>query len=354
METQASINTIWPSVTDGEIEAMGSHYANLLEYFNSELATIVENSDLFALAAPSEILRSIRELKLLGSVPRLEAIETLRRGFTTQTSSEDRILRSLDAAVRLWLTVNITSSGVRRPGLLVWTNEQTLGDLIALHFKQLSSSQGSVALDERVPPDLTADSLVNNYGFTVSWTHNLAAHLIIDWKHKIITIYEHKVCLQNHIRFPGNSLIPDDVLGEAIDTLNLLFPFQDDPTKRFLAKHKKPFYGLGFCNRPRKLELVEYRYWRNRIADLVDILKGPPVGLQQLRLERDGRNLLQFATFWIATAVGILTIVSIGIGVVSIVYSAKQYDLAVKQYELSVVQTCLDPSVRTQIPHICT
>ncbi|KAI0109496.1 hypothetical protein GGR51DRAFT_511693 [Nemania sp. FL0031] len=351
---QEFIHSLWPALTDSEFGGMKRHYSRLLEYFDYEFATIAENKDLFALQSREEFFFLLKELNQLGSVSRAQAVKAVYQKLPKIRQSEDKVLRSLDTAVRLWLTIDITSSGIRRPGLLVWTDEQTLQDLVVSHFNELANSQAPFTPDERIPPDLTADSLVKNYGFTVSWTNNLADHLSIDWKYKIITVYEHKVHLQNSIRFRGSSLVPVEVLGEVIDTLNLLFPFQDDSTKRFLSKYKKPFYGLGLCNRPRKLELSEYRYWRGRVADLVYISKGPPVGLQQLRLEGDGRNLLQFATFWVATAVGILGLVGIGVGVVAIVYSAKQYDIAAKQYALSIAQACLDPSLKRQLPQFCS
>lgn len=42
----------------------------------------------------------------------------------------------------------------------------------------------------------------------------------------------------------------------------------------------------------------------------------------------DRRNKMNFATFWIAVLVLVLTIVSIACGTVSTLYSVKQYNLA--------------------------
>ncbi|KAK4222624.1 hypothetical protein QBC38DRAFT_503835 [Podospora fimiseda] len=143
-------------------------------------------------------------------------------------------------------------------------------------------------------------------------------------KHKTLTIYEHKICLDNHLKF-NTSLIPQDVLGETLGTLNLLFP-PHKSTQHFLDKHKRPFYQLGLCNRPIKPNLNDYTYWRNRIADLMHIMAGPPVGLQQLGLYYQGENLIQFATFWIATAVGIFTLLNIALGVAVLLYSATRHN----------------------------
>lgn len=51
---------------------------------------------------------------------------------------------------------------------------------------------------------------------------------------------------------------------------------------------------------------------------------------------------MQFATFWIATAVGIYTLASIALGVASVVYAVKAYDMGLKQYQVAVWQFCLD------------
>lgn len=64
--------------------------------------------------------------------------------------------------------------------------------------------------------------------------------------------------------------------------------------------------------------------------------------IQQLRMDRARENLLQFATFWIATAVGIYTLASIALGVASVVYAVKAYDMGLKQYQVAVWQFCLD------------
>ncbi|KAK0634104.1 hypothetical protein B0T14DRAFT_420014 [Immersiella caudata] len=281
-----------------------------------------------------------------GDLSRADALDAAR-ALTTSEPSEDKLMRSVDIAVRIWLTLDISSLDLRRPGLLAWPAKRTLAEVIQSHFNSLEQEQCRTPVsDENIDPDLKADHLVAYHGYTIIWTDNLASHLTIDWKHKTITIYEHKISLHNHLRLGGSSPIPQDVLGEAIDTLNLLFPFQDDGTKRLLAKHKRPFYGLGMCNRTRKLKLSDYSYWRSRIADLVYISSGPAVGIRQLKLSRKGDNLLQFATFWIATAVGLLTLVSIAVGVAATVYSAKQYELSLRQYDISVLQLCVDPAAR--------
>ncbi|KAK4168458.1 hypothetical protein QBC43DRAFT_310264 [Cladorrhinum sp. PSN259] len=349
---------IWPELGDpNSYSGMHNQYARLFDYLDHEITSMRRNLALFAISHPPAVLSLIPKLKALGNgIRRTEAIDMARNVNNEQDTSDATLMRSVDVAIRLWLTLDVSSLDLRRPGLISWTSKETLAEAVQSHFASLVNDQSRTLSSQygRIDPELTAEFLVKYRGYTITWTDNLAAHLTIDWKNKTLTIYEHKICLSNHLRFSTSCVIPEDVLGEAIDTLNLLFPFQNDSTKRFLTKHKKPFYGLGFCGRPRKLIIGDYSYWRSRIADLVHILAGPPVGLQQLGLYYKGENLLQFATFWIATAVGVLTLLSIALGVAAIVYGVKQYDLALKQYEVSVLQLCLDPEAERRFAHVCS
>jgi hypothetical protein len=341
---------IWPALSPTEYRSTQKQYVRLCDYFDREMAVMGENADSFALASGSGIASLIGSLIAIeGEISRADALNAAR-DLTGANPSEDKLMRSVDIAIRIWLTLDVSSLDLRRPGLLAWPAKRTLAEVVQSHFSDLEQEQCRTSTtDENIDPDLKADSLVSYHGYTIIWTDNLASHLTIDWKHKILTIYEHKISLHNHLRLGGSSPVPRDVLGEAIDTLNLLFPFQDDGTKRLLAKHKRPFYGLGMCNRTRKLKLSDYSYWRSRVADLIYISSGPAVGIRQLKLSRKGDNLLQFATFWIATAVGVLTLVSIAIGVAATVYGAKQYELSLRQYDISILQLCVEPEARKNL-----
>jgi hypothetical protein len=101
------------------------------------------------------------------------------------------------------------------------------------------------------------------------------------------------------------------------------------------------------------LELEDYYYWRHRVADLGHILRSPAIGLQQLRLDKEGNNMLQISTFWITAAVGVVTVISIAVAVGATVYGVKQYNLALRQYRLSVAEACLDPAAREQLGEFC-
>ena len=130
----------------------------------------------------------------------------------------------------------------------------------------------------RIDPSLTIPYLCHYKGYRVFWTSNLAEHLSINWRCRIVTIYEHKISLWNYLGSRKQTVIPRPILEEAIDTLNLLFPLDDSLTKIFLKQNCKTFHGLGYCSRPREqaLDLVRFNFWRERIASLAEIMNEEP------------------------------------------------------------------------------
>ncbi|KFA68640.1 hypothetical protein S40285_10835 [Stachybotrys chlorohalonatus IBT 40285] len=229
--------------------------------------------------------------------------------------------------------------------------QETHYTVVADTFKALGGARdgGQRVVESTLLRRFTIPNLVQDYRWTVQWTSNLADHLLIErmGTGKRVTIYEHKICLLNHLQYGQDCPVPRDALEEALDTLNLLFPPTDPATHRYLKAQHRPFHQLGFCSRNVKRDLQHYRYWQNNLVDLLHDLEEQPYGLGQLRLDKDRRNLLQFATFWIATIVALLTVISIAFGVVSTVYAARQYNLA-------LAQACSTPDGAVNLPEYCS
>ncbi|KAK3984667.1 hypothetical protein QBC44DRAFT_312965 [Cladorrhinum sp. PSN332] len=332
VDSVPGFDIIWPHLDIEDGPRVPKIYARYLDYLRRELFSIGQYQPP-AITAPGDFLSLIAKLQSLSGngIMRTEAIHAVRELVVEEAPSDDQLLRAVDIAVRVWLTVDVSSFKWKKPGLLTWNAKDSLSEVIQSHFNSLKNQKPrNLHKHEEINPDFTAHSLVKYHGYQIIWTDNLVEHLTIDWKSKTLTVYEHKICLNNHLSL-RTSLIPREVLGEALDTLNLLFPDQDKRTQRFLDQNKRPFYRLGLCKRPRKLSVDHYSYWRHQIADLVHIMAGPPVGLQQLGLYYKGENLLQFTTFWIATAVGVFTLLGIALGIASTVYGFKSYKLALKQ-----------------------
>ncbi len=121
-------------------------------------------------------------------------------------------------------------------------------------------------------------------------------------------------------------MIPKDVLREAIETLNLLFPVYDPATEKLLMnqQQKIPFHAEAPVGGPRGLNIFEYNVWRDRLLELYEnVYLSPPASVAQLW--KDRRNPQQFWTFWIALLILALTIVSTLATIMQTVYSVLGY-----------------------------
>ncbi|KAL5609707.1 hypothetical protein FOVSG1_004388 [Fusarium oxysporum f. sp. vasinfectum] len=201
-------------------------------------------------------------------------------------------------------------------------------------------------------------NLAHYYGFQVKWTSDLAQHLSIDWEYKQITIFEHVICLRNHLAYPDDCPLPKKFVGEAIDTIKLLFP-DDKDTKAFLSRDGRKFLKIPF-GRERSLSLGDFSYWETEISQLLDVWEQGPSGWSQLRLRPDRSNFLEYSTFWAAAVVLLLTLISIVFGVAGLVLakkaldvSVKSLDVSVKSYELSLAIACAEANATETLPAFC-
>ncbi|KAG8163897.1 hypothetical protein KVR01_005815 [Diaporthe batatas] len=162
--------------------------------------------------------------------------------------------------------------------------------------------------------------LCQAYDFRPHWTSNLADHLKIDTDSRTITVYEHKIFLWNHLEsnnhwesLNSSAVLPRSVLSEAIDTLNLLFPFGDDATEALLRRAGKEFslYRLGNCGRGRQFEMSRYNYWRDELEEIAAVTSQPPRGKAQFMLDSEGTNSRDVWTFWTAIAFGALAVLGV-------------------------------------------
>ncbi|KAK4466255.1 hypothetical protein QBC42DRAFT_293602 [Cladorrhinum samala] len=349
----ALISAVWPHIRQDEL-AHGNYYDRLAEFITSQLSTASFSSrQAFGDEHLVSVIAGLRRIRP-GQFTRNAATQVLSQG--PLKLDEQSVQRHLVLALRIMLTLNIRS-GVSKnrlqtqhkmiyPGPTLWEEETCLSKALAQHFSSLPSSPLGDMKSKKIEPNMTMAFLSSNRGVKVRWTSNLSEHLSMDWKSRVISVYEHKICLWNYLNASRPCIIPQTILGEAVDTLNLLFPLNDAPTKAFLRQQRIHFYGLGNCGRERCYELAKYEVWRERLANLVDVMSEEPRGTQQLALSKDGKHLLNFATFWVASAVALLTIISIALGTVQTIYSFKQYSLA-------VARACSAPDAATSLPRYC-
>lgn len=129
-------------------------------------------------------------------------------------------------------------------------------------------------------------------------------------------------------------------------TLDLLFPFTgDEDTRLFLQRERESFHqirtpeGLGL---PRALDFSEFKYWRDQLEDLHDLLNSPPGTKRQLW--RDRRNKKDFWTLVISiSALGLAVFLGTW-GLVNAMWSNRQaersFELAQRSFDLALAQAC--------------
>lgn len=353
------LQIIWPDVPEEDFRQ--DVYSNFLSFVRLQMNLDTpwpKASGQIAMAGRN-IVSLIRDLAqtddLLSSKDR--AIDCAKKLAPSDSPSVDPALlyASLDLALRIMLSLDVRTApqeSYRSPtvapaSIIKWEHDSSLEASIKSHFFSRQPFTTSTSTG-RIDATLSIPYLCSTKSFRVLWTSNLADHLSINWKSRIIIVYEHKIVLWNHLQTPKRTIIPHTILEEAIDTFNLIFPLNDPLTKSFLRQNGKSFYGLGYCGRPRSscLDLGHFQHWKHRVADLVEIMNQEPRGVKQLALERNGKNLLPFLTFWVAIGVALLAFLSIPFAIVSMYYSKIQYELA---RDLA----CLDPEARQALSRYC-
>lgn len=242
----------------------------------------------------------------------------------------------------LFLTLDITREfdASRSSAVAVrWPAGKSLRQAVAAAFATKTdpakgsdpSSASATSLKE-----LTMVALTKQHGYTIHWTDNLKEHLTI--KGKTVWIYKHKLLLAPFLQRPVNAktdVIPRAILEEALDTLNLLFPPGHKKTGRLLKEHSRPFHGLGRCGQPPPPPPPSldnnspYPHWGARLSQLRLALDQPhALGLRSMFLRRDRRKLVESVNFWLALLVVVLTVASIVLGVLGVVYAKLAYDVS--------------------------
>ncbi|KAJ0161701.1 hypothetical protein CTA2_5777 [Colletotrichum tanaceti] len=296
--------------------------------------------------------------------PRNDAMDDFK-AVHWHEASEESVQLTACLAASLCATTNVATARdqalIPEVAPVVWEAGASLRDVLRRRFTDPRPPQEVEAKSNTVDSKLTMSYLVVNHGFHVDWTNLLDEHLAIDWKTKVISIYQHKLWLASHLQSPEECILPADLVAEALDTLNLLFPYGDAPTKSFLAKQAQQFYSLGFCGRERRVDLLAYPRWNRRLEELSNVLQGPRDGIRQLFPDRDRPNLLESVNFWIAVLVAGLTVTSFVFGVITVIYAKwafeigkESLELTRQQYLLSVAQACSNPQEALLLPEFCT
>lgn len=311
-QTWLLIKALWPILQPKLPSNHLEKYAPLFAYLQSELRAVEAHESEFVVKTWNDIATVIRLLYSHQDQPQDEIIQAIR--LKLPHGDDAAIIRSMELSLRLCLTINIRSRMVTLDPVwphtypIEWPAKASLCSLISSLFPK--STRPITDAERRIDPLFTAAYLVGVTGIKIIWTDNLAEHLRFNHKARAVKVYQHKICLEHHLAFvtttttsssslesEDTSLIPPPIIREAIDTLNLLFPFGDPSTESLLTHHAKPFYSLGFCNRPLLLSLDDYTYWRDPLLELIEAFNAPPQRWSQLWRQRHrvGRNKTESA-----------------------------------------------------------
>lgn len=345
------INAFWPHLNLGEEDYIAENYTAFFEYISKTLQVLSPHEDKFAAQELGSLLSIICTLRAMSTSTRDEIIGNVKKRYLN--TQDDNIARSVELSLRFWLGINVNSKGlsvgprVSRDSRIEWQDEDSVSQMVSSQFR--TGEVKSVSCEFLLESSLTAVNLKNICRLHIRWTNNLADHLKLEGQRgkRSLSIYRHKICLVNHRKEPDLTVIPAEILDEAIRSLDLLFPFGDAKTEEFLASENVQLHNADPFDLTPASELNDFKFWRRNMAQLLNLLNGPPETLAQTLL--DTRNLSQFATLWVAIfGVFFLTIL---FGILSTVYAIKQYRIALKSYQLSLAMACVQ--MPSSLPEFC-
>lgn len=341
---------VWPRLRGRHLRR--DYYGNFIVYLKRELTTFIRSPHP---AKELDVQRTLESLKLLKQnmdKPLSQIVDVLKA--EPNQLSELEASRLTEFLIRAWLSIeldiyssstwSITTSGGHEVVSLQRIIEGRFNNSVP---REGAGSSGNLNR-------LTMKFLIDTFGWTVSWTSDLTEHLSVNSRTRVVTVYEHKICLLHHFEFDGHDVcpIPQGAIKEALDTLNLLFPPDDIPTQNYLENEGKSFHRLGACGRGvHYRDLSHYRYWNKGLAQLLRATEEEPLGFKQFVLDRRHQNFREVTTFWLAVVA--IIFLTLGFGVISTVFAAKSYQVALMQYKLELAQVCSMPRANLSLPHYC-
>ncbi|KAH7317220.1 hypothetical protein BKA65DRAFT_111276 [Rhexocercosporidium sp. MPI-PUGE-AT-0058] len=248
------------------------------------------------------------------------------RQNTTHTELSN-LNASIDLAARMMLMMSIGDSSLSLPiGQSMQWKSGSLQSLINEEFAPGTGPQEICPFPKR----FNARYLKRIAGIKISWTSNLADHLLMNDDEGRVSVFHNITFLKLHQQ-STSVLLSDDLIAETIRTLALLFPSNSPTTRKYFEKLRKR-YSLdpeaGACGHlkanVRKME--NFTHWGERLSILKQAFDdSEPSTIPQWW--HDDRKRVQWWTFWIAALVLFLTIV---FGAISSVTAIIQARAAVK------------------------
>jgi hypothetical protein len=307
--------------------------STFIEYVADELERLRRHRKLFAVQDFQGTFAIIEQLSANPSWTYTDTLTKISEDYPGVPLKSVR--RSIELAVRLWLTLDIHSAEIRVGPESIdrfpidWNLSLTLAQLLENQFKRRTITHSKDNFP-RFDRKLTATYLVKTCGIRVQWSDNIATHLDFDLEGLVLTIYRQKASLISQIGSSQKIPIPKKMLEEALGTLDLLFPFGNTATKSLLFEKGQPsLYTLGASKTHVDLDLAHYEYYGDKLEQLLEAFDKTTQTWRQLAFDR--RNKLEWSAFWVTIMVALLTIISIPCNIIQATYSVMAYQAALSQ-----------------------
>ncbi|KAL4906008.1 hypothetical protein BDW74DRAFT_177696 [Aspergillus multicolor] len=204
-----------------------------------------------------------------------------------------------------------------------WSGDTTLAAALNAHFNPAGGNLYPREDFQRGSP-LRACNLERFGGIRILWTSNLADHLRLhdppnENEPYTLYLFQHVAFLAAH---KASGILPPGLVAETLDTLALLVPRYDSATKKWFARKEADMKGsldpeVRMARGPGMMAPLEaphqttgtrnFQYWGERLAILKNAYDASePRTVRQWWTDR--RRRVQWATFWIAALVLILTV----------------------------------------------
>ncbi|KAK0673143.1 hypothetical protein QBC41DRAFT_343220 [Cercophora samala] len=251
---------------------------------------------------------------------------------TISSATDEECERSMDLAARLltMLWIGVPKDQVMARRCLRW-EQGTIRDFVSDFFKEAPKLSYERV---RLPKSFNAWSISKIAGINISFTDNLADHLLLTDDDSTLLIFHHVSFLECHLQ-PNSTIVtplyPAGLIHETLSTIALLFPQSEFAlaTRRSRSRQKSwwlrnvrlaheqsgqhptaldPRLALCGTLQAHDRQIERFHFWRDRLVILKQTYDdATPSSLKQWWHDR--RNGVQWYTFWVAVLVLLTTTV---------------------------------------------
>lgn len=294
------------------VEQLNSPEMNLISYWNFYVKecthALHDGGRHIAIRKHADVVEIATQLQ--AGFTKAEIKDIIRTKLTSPHKNEDEILENsvnLVSTLLLMTHCGTFSHGFSGRTELQWV-QGSLGQHVAHYFAEPQRlNHEGVKLEK----NFTGPNLDRIAGLEIVWTDNLIDHLRMSDDDTKVHIFHHATFLecQQHNQ---KSLLPDGVANETLETLKLLFPKSATETKKWFLKEAPTaevdsrVIQCGQLGSDRR-KIENFKFWRDRLVTLKQVFdEAQPKTISQWW--NDGRNGVQWYTFWVAVMVLVLTI----------------------------------------------